>query len=284
MKIVFWSLLALSLMIAVFAETRTQGASPTKEPSKPANSGEEVDPNSLFPLGKPNGIDIRVESSTSPDKMIVRHNFIPSFVGGQKKLKWVLTHPEDATAMQLGVAADMSYRAGNLQDAGFLYYAARLRAAQDLEKYPPKDSQSASTNWFLSVVIDGVKIDLLRQLFAQPKTLAEVIKRIEAFDPKEPVGYNPGWDHTRHDVPADLFAKNKATLLEDMKPLSELLLLPDYFQAFCVYSEFNNLSEEDQKNPAAIEARAKVAKLMKRIEKEKGLHGVMFQVESKPVD
>jgi hypothetical protein len=287
MRVVFWPLLALLLTITVFTvfpETRTLGAPPEQKPDKQAAANEEFDPNSLFPLGKRNGVHIRAESSASPDGMIVRHNFVPSFVRGQKKLKWVLAHPEDATAIQLGVAADMSYRAGNLRDAAFLYYAARLRAAQDLEKYPPKDAQGTSTEWFLSVVIDGVKIDLLRELYAQPKTLAEVVKRIEAFELEEPTGYNPGWDYARHDVPADLFAKNKAALIESIKPMSDLLLLPDYFQAFCVYREFNNLSEKDQKNPATVEARAKAANAMKRIEKEKGLHGVMFQVDSKPID
>jgi hypothetical protein len=288
MRALPWLLFVLSLTTAVCAENRIQaappdkGASPDKGQNKLADSDEAIDPTTLFPLATRNGIHIRAETSTSPDKMIVRHNFIPSFAVGYRKLKKVAAHPEEATAIQLGVAADMTFRAGNLQDAAFLFYAARLRAYQDIEKYPPKDL--AGTNWFLSVVLDGVKIDLLRSLYLQPKVLAEVVKRIEALDLKEPAGYDPGWSYERHKAPADLFAKNKALLLDDLKPTSELLLLPAYFQAFCVLRECNDLSQEQQQTPAITERRTKATDTMKRLEKEKNLHGLIFQIESQPVD
>jgi hypothetical protein len=129
-----------------------------------------------------------------------------------------------------------------------------------------------------------VKIDLLRDLYIKPKTLAKVVKRIEAFVLKEPAGYNPGWDYTRHDVPAGLFAKNKAIVLENMKPTSELLLLPEYFEAFCALRTCNELSEEEQKDVAVAERRSKALAAMRRIEKEKKLHGVIFQTEQNPPD
>jgi len=283
MRVVFCPVLALSFAIAVLAEVRAQAAPPDK--GRNAEAEEGVDPNSLFPLAKRNGIEMRiVERSTSPDGNIVRKDIVPSFVGGKKALKKIVAHPENATAIQLAVAADTSYRAGNLQEAAFLFYAARLRVYQDIEKYPPKESSSASTNWFLSVLLDGVKIDLLRDLYIKPKTLAKVVKRIEAFVLKEPAGYNPGWDYTRHDVPAGLFAKNKAIVLENMKPTSELLLLPEYFEAFCALRTCNELSEEGQKDVAVAERRSKALAAMRRIEKEKKLHGVIFQTEQNPPD
>jgi hypothetical protein len=281
MRIAFRPVLALSLTIVVFVGTRVQANPPDKRGNAQAEEG--LDPNSLFPLGKQNGIHITVETSTSPDKMIVSHNFIPSFVGGQKELKKVVSHPENATGIQLGVAADMSYRAGNLQEAAFLFFAARLRLDQDFEKFPPKDA-AVRTDMFFTMVLDAVKLDLLHDLYSQPKVLAEVVKQIETFELKEPGRYNPGWDYTRHDVPADLFAKNKATMLEDMKPISELLLLPDYFLAFRVYRESYQLTEDEQKLPVVLEGRTKAVNAMKRIEKEKKLHGVIFQIEHSQVD
>jgi hypothetical protein len=282
MRAFFWSLLALSLAVVVFAEMPAQAA-PADGKGQKSDADEALDPNDLFPLAKQNGVTVRVVQETSPDKMIKRNYFIPSFVGGKKELKKVVSHPENATGIQLAVAADMNYRAGNLPEAAFLFYVARLRLEQDFEKYPPKDD-AVRSNMFFSMVLDAVKNDLMQDLYVQPKALGEVVKRIETFEPKEPAGYNPGWEHTRHDVPADFFAKNKAILLGEMKPVSELLLVPDYFLAFRVYRESYALTEEEQALPAVLEGRTRATNAMKRIEKEKNLHGFMFQVEHKPVD
>jgi hypothetical protein len=282
MRPTFWSVLALSLAIVALADNSGRGAPP--DGRKALSSDEAFDPNTLFPLGKRNGVTIRVESSSLPDEMIVSHNFIPSFVGGQKTLDKVLAHPENATAIQLAVATDMTYRAGNLKEAAFLFYAARLRWYQDSEKYVPAESSSASTTMFMDYMLNGVRVDLLRELYLKPEILAAVVKRIESLALKEPAGYNPGWDYVRHDVSADLFAKNKATVLESLKPTAELLLVPDYFQAFRVYRASYELSEADQKNPEVLKYREKAANAMRRIEKERNLHGLMYQTDDKPVD
>jgi hypothetical protein len=286
MRVVFWPVLALVLAIAVSAEIRVQADPPAKGQNAPADEGTDAD--ALFPLVKRNGIEMRiVEKSASADKNIVRRDIVPSFIGGQEVLNTIVAHPENATAIQLAAAADVTYRAGDLPEAAFLFYAARLRVYQDLEKYPPNESQAAGTNWLLGVLLDGVKIDLIRGLYLQPKVLADVVKRLESFELKEPASYDPGWDYTRHDVPADLFAKNKATMLAAIKPTSQLLLLPEYFAAFREYRDCDLLLTSDPikggRGLAEVEKRRKnAADTMRRIENEMKLQGPMYQVDQAP--
>jgi hypothetical protein len=284
MRVVSLSVLLLLLSVAFFAEIRAQAADSNQAQNAQADEG--VDPDLLFPLAKRNGLEMIALETPVPSlgKDVTNTQFVATFKGGKKALKNVLAHPETATGIQLAVASYMTYRAGDLADAAFLYYASRLRFYHDLGKYEPKDSGNASTNWFLSLLVDSAKADVLRDLYLQPAVLGQVVKRIEAFEMKEPTGYSPGWDYTLHSVRADLFTKNKAIVLENLKPTSELLLIPEYFAEYRTVRECNEMPAEEQKNPAAADRRSKAIDAMRRIEKEKNLHGPIYQIDHNPPD
>ncbi len=216
-------------------------------------------------------------------KDVTNTQFVATFKGGKKALEKVLAHPENATGIQLAVASYMAYHAGDLRNATFLYFASRLRFYQDLDKYVP-NSSTISTEWFLSLLVDSVKDDVLRESFMQPEILADVVKWIETFEVKEPAGYNPGWDYTLHNVLTNLFAKNKAMTLEYLKPISELLLIPEYFEAYRTVRVCNEMSPEQQKQPAAMKRRQQAIDAMRRIETEKKLHGMIFQLDNNKPD
>jgi hypothetical protein len=289
MRAFFWLVLTLSLTLAFLAEVRVNAA--PEDEKGAAQADDSIDPTTLFPLAKRNGLVIQAVKTESPlNKNITNVNFEASFAGGRKTLEKVVAHPENATAIQLAVAAATMYRAGDLEEAGFLFNAARLRLSHDLDKYEPKNTGSTSTDWFVSVLFDKLAQDVITSLSLDPKVMSKVVKRIESFDLKEPQGYNPGWDYTPHTMPDDVFAKNRAKLLANIKPTSELLLVPEYFDAFREYRQCNALLTADilkdgKGLPDVTKRRDKAAETMRLIENKKGLRGLMFQVDqASPVD
>jgi hypothetical protein len=287
MKIAFQPVLALSLAALVLLAPSLLRASPDGPSKNAPQTKEGVDLGGQFPLNKRNPIQLSMETVTlAGDKENVRRTLVPTFVAGDKALKEVIAHPENANAFELATAASGALRAGDLEEAGLLIFAARLRGFQDLECYPPSNKgQTASTETLLGMVIGSVKSDVvLSRLQFEPKVLAGVVKRLDALQLNEPAGYTPGWDYTKHASKPNLFAKNKAEMLDELRPMSALLFSPDYFAAFKCYSEFNNLPSEAQKQPANVKSRDEAVKTMKRIEKEKNLHGVMYQVDHAEVN
>jgi hypothetical protein len=279
MKIVFRSVLTLSLATFVLLAASFLRAAPDAPGKNTSQSNGDGNRDGLFPLNKHNAIKVSIEKVT--DKNGERYSMSPTFAAGDKALKQVIAHPENATSVELATAAARALRAGDLQEAGFLIFAAQLREYQDLETYPPADEgQAASTKTLLRTLIGCVRSDVvLQELQFQPKVLASVVKRLESLQLQEPAGYKPGWDYTKHTANRDLFAKNKANMLAELKPTSDLLLMPEYLAAFRRFSEFNNLPSESQKLPANVKSRDQAVKTMKRIEKEKNLQGVMYQVD-----
>jgi hypothetical protein len=277
MKIVVRPVLTLLLATLALLATSFLPAS-SDAPNKSTPQSDEV-PNldGPCPLNKHNAIQLNVETVTLPgDQKIMRLN--PTFVAGNKALKAVIAHPENANAVELATAAAGALRAGDLEQAGLLIFAARLRGFQDLESYPP--AEESQTHTWLGMLLSCVKADVVHhELQFQPKAFAQVVKRLEAFQLKEPADYKPGWNYSKHTAHPDLFAKNKAEMLAELKPIGDLLLMPDYLAAFKRYCEVNELSPEMQKSPVKVKKRAGAVETMKRIEKEKNLQGVMYQVD-----
>jgi hypothetical protein len=287
MKIVFQPVLTLSLATLVLLAPSLLHASSDVPSESAPQSKEGVDLDRQSPLNKRNPIRLSMETVTlAGDKENVRRTLIPTFVAGDKALKEVIAHPENANAFELATAASGALRAGDLEAAGLLIFAARLRGFQDLECYPPANKgQTASTEALLGMVISFVKSDVvLRRLQFEPKALVGVVKRLEALQLKEPTGYTPGWDYTKHTAKPGLFAKNKAEMLDELKPMAALLSSPEYLAAFKRYSEFNNLPPEAQKQPANVKSRDQAVKTMKRIETEENLRGVAYQVDHAEVN
>jgi hypothetical protein len=286
MKTVSWPVLALSLATLVLLSPRVLRAATDGASDKMPQANKLSTPDELFPLNKHNGILVHIQTiHGTGGKETVRYSLNPTFVAGDQALKKVIADPENANAIELAVAAAGAFRAGDLKEAGLLIFAAQLRESQDLEIYPPKEGETVSTKTLLGMLIGCVKTDVVSGgLQFQPKVLAGVVKRLETLQLKEPADYKPGWDYAKHTAKPDLFAKNKANLMGELKPTSDLLLMPEYFAAFKCYCEFNELRSEMQKSPANVKSRAQAIKTMKRVEREKDLQGIMYQVEHAEVN
>jgi hypothetical protein len=281
MKIAFLPISILISIIAISSDIYAQKNDSDQEMT-PREQADFLD--TMFPLAKQNGIDMNIVRVDSQDNNIVRNDFVATFKDGRKTLEQVISHPETATAIQLFVATDMTYRSGNLHEAGFLFHAGCVRLYHDLEKYPPRESDAGNTKWFLNVLENSVRIDLVRNLYSHPKILVEVVKQLEAWNMKEQPGYKPGWEYTPKDVPADLFAALKAEVLEGLKPLSVLLNIPEYFEAVSTMRECNELPLDQQEDKAVAQRRSKAEDVMRRIEKEQNLRGIIYQSVDHPAE
>lgn len=272
-------LLTLLLVLPVFVDGRVLAANASPIQSDQADEG--VDPDMLFPLAKRNGL--RMEAIVTPlsqlGKGVTNTQFVATFKDGNNTLKQVVEHPATANGIQLAVAAYMTYRAGDLEEAAFLFYESRLRFYYDLERYEPValGSGLSDVKWFLSLLIESVKRPLIRDLYMQPEVFAKVVRRIEAFDLQTPTEYDPGWDYTLRDVPTNLPSQYKMEMVETMKPIAQLLAMPEYFEAFRVLRACNDLPLDRQEDLIIVARRTKAEETMRRIEDSKNLHGIIYQ-------
>lgn len=190
-----------------------------------------------------------------------------------KELEEVLKNAEATPTAILLTGAYSAYGSGRLEDAAFLLYTARIRRKHDLDKYQPTEAGANDPNVYLSYLFNNISEPVNPQIFLRPVEYAAVVKRLDAWTMKDPSGYNPGWDFVLSDVPPDFPAKVKSEYMDFYKPLATLLSIPEYFQAFKVVREYNDLSLEKQSDPAAMKRRSEAMDIMRRIEKSKNLKG-----------
>lgn len=190
------------------------------------------------------------------------------FKGGAKSVDYVLAHAETLSADQLLIGANTAHGLRRLPDACLLLNAGRVRARYDLERYEPKGTGGNSPGVALAALEDGVAQVVIRDIVLRPADYAESLKRFEAWNLQESVaGHQPGWEYLREvKVPARLAAEIKEKLLDNAKPMATLLGMPEYFVAFKVFREVNDLPEDKQQDPAVQVRRKQAEETMRRIE------------------
>ena len=137
-----------------------------------------------------------------PDLTINKDEFPIIVKAGGKALDYVLDNPERMSSMNLMAAAGTAYRLDRLQDAGFLCYAAQIRARYDANRYLPdfSDRESRSGGVGISLTMPLMGTPITSKLWLQPENFAKVVERLEAWDIDESPDYDPGWKFTRGDV------------------------------------------------------------------------------------
>jgi hypothetical protein len=106
-----------------------------------------------------------------------------------------------------------------------------------------------------------------------------MVERLDAWSIKTPPGYDPGWESTPSETPADLFAKLKSASLEDAKKLSTLLNIPEYLAAMKVVREVNDRWGLDKPGQADAKRRDKAIMTLKRFEEGNHLDGVVHAID-----
>lgn len=185
-----------------------------------------------------------------------------------KALESVLKAPEERSALILYASAGAASKEKRLEDAGFLFYAAQLRAQFDKKCFPPKYKGGDSPFVLYSALSEQLGSGINPAIMADPKAFAKVTERIKAWNPTASKDYNPGYEFTERKTEKearDAAKPNRTEFISRMSDLSALLNDAEYFTAFRVVQAYN--LTRDNKRPTK-EANDKATETLK--EKKSG--------------
>jgi hypothetical protein len=190
----------------------------------------------------------------------------------------VLAHPTTTPTTALYLAAGAALQSGQLADAGFLFYAARIRAAFDQALFPPEGTGGNSPLVALGALQFQLGSVLNPTLMADPKAYARVVKKVKAWKPEAPADYQPGWQYSRRTtlpVAESAIRELRAKFIEQMGGMSTLLNDPEYFAAMRTVQKFNLGKDAERPTREAYDA---ALKTMRGIEQAKGIKGPAGQI------
>lgn len=194
-------------------------------------------------------------------------------------LDQVLANADTTSTSTLYIAASAALKAGKLSDAGFLFYAARIRTAFDQALFPPQGSGGDSPLVALGALQFQLGSTLNPVLMADPKAYAAVVEKMKKWTPHAPDDYKPGWQYkqrTTLKAAEDAIRELRAKFIEQMGAMSALLNDERYFAAFRTVQKFNQSPPAERPTREAYDA---ALKTMREIETAKGIAGPASRVK-----
>lgn len=187
--------------------------------------------------------------------------------------KRVLSDAEHMSAMVLYLAAAEGLKSGQLSEAGFLFYAARIRGVFDQALFPPTGTGGNSPQVLLGALQQQIGLSLNPALMSDPKAYAAAVGRVKAWNPSAPENYDPGWEHkgrTTLELAERAIREMRQKFIEQMVGMSTLLNDPDDFAATRVVQKYNLATASPRPTKADYDA---AITTMAEIEKSKGIPG-----------
>jgi hypothetical protein len=203
----------------------------------------------------------------------------------KKAVGYVLAHTAAAPAAAMYIAAAKSLELGRLEDAGFLYYAAQLRARFDLKRFPPVGKGGDSPGVALAAVSQQVGSAVNPAVMRDPKLFKTVIARVRAWDVNTVPGYDPGWKFALAPPPAEARAFSGSVKDEYLKPAEGLVTLldtPEYFEAWRIVQDANFAPYDGKPHPERDAEKAQAEKRLREIEERMGIEGLFYRKDSPP--
>jgi len=198
----------------------------------------------------------------------------------RKALDSVLAHASTTSAIHMLEASLTALRLGRLEDAGFLFFAGKLRGRVDMECFPPIGQGGDSPGVALTAVGFQIGGALNPAIMREPKSFKAAIDRVRAWDVQMPRGYDPGWEHTKPKPAVEaraVAAKAKEEYLKPADGLATLLNTPEYFEAFKIVQDYNFSDPKEQVKPEAMERMDRAQKQLREIEEKKGIEGLFYK-------
>lgn len=194
-------------------------------------------------------------------------------------LTYILGHTAEAPSLQLFIGATAAMGNNRLEDAAFLFYIAQMRSRYDLLRFPPKATGGDSPAAVLAALNQQIGAAVNPAIMRQPAALANVVKRVEAWSPAVPAGYEPGWPHTtgKQDAAKTLFNTQRAAFKKQFGAISTLLNDPEYFAAFKTVQDYNFSNAEQMKDPRRKKAKQDAEGKMLAIERMRNLEGLYYK-------
>lgn len=137
----------------------------------------------------------------------------------------------------------------NIEEAAYLFYAAKLRVVCDRELFPPKAEGANSPFIAFGALSQVIGESLNPEITNDPELYERVINRIIALNPLPEVGYKPSWDYKSINNIEEakiscLSYKKKFTKLYQRQ--SKLLINKEYFSVFKRIKEYNSSTFREQ--------------------------------------
>lgn len=192
---------------------------------------------------------------------------------------YIVGHAAEAPSLQLFIGALGAIGNNRLQDAAFLFYVAQMRSRYDLVRFPPAETGADSPTALLAALNQRIGAAVNPAIMREPASLAAVVKRVEAWSPATPAGYEPGWAHTagKQDAAKALFASQRAAFKKHFGAISALLSDPEYFAAFKIVQDYNFSNAEQMKDPRRKKAKDDAEGKMLAIERRRDIEGLYYK-------
>jgi hypothetical protein len=200
-----------------------------------------------------------------------------------RALKRVLKTPGEFSAAILYVGCGAAFRLQRLEDAGFLLYVAHIRAEFDYALFPPIGTGEDNPLLALHALHVELGTVLSPALMAEPKSFAQVLTRVKAWQPRVPPGFKPGWEYSKKGSEKQAeraMADARKDLVAQLSDFSTLLQDAAYFAAFKTVQDYN-LKVADESGRPTKEAYESACHAMEQIEKEKSIVGFAASFKSR---
>ena len=194
-------------------------------------------------------------------------------------VEYIVTNATAAPSLQLFVGASAAVANKRISDGAFLFYVAQMRSRYDLLLFPPKGSGGENPTVLLAALNQQIGAEVNPAIMRDPKALAAVVKRVEAWTPAVPAGYEPGWAHTpgKKDAAQALFTAQRTEFRKRFGALSSLLADAEYFAAFRTVQDYNLATSREQfEDPKRKKAAEAAEAKMKEIETRRGIEGLYY--------
>jgi hypothetical protein len=192
-------------------------------------------------------------------------------------LESVLKTPDQYSARILYTSAGVAFKENHLEDSGFLYYAAQLRAEFDQVCFPATDKESSRPSILYGVISESIGNEVYPAITARPKVFAKVVSRLKSWTPKASNDYLPGykfWERNTQKQAYDATKPKQTKFINRMSDLSVLLNDENYFTAFQIIQAYNRANNRQKPTREAV---AKANEAMKRIEQDSRQKGVLSE-------
>jgi hypothetical protein len=151
---------------------------------------------------------------------------------------------ERANSESMFMAAAEMVRKKRLEDAGYFFYVAQLRARIDLDCYEPLEPDDGGNGPGLAIAAVRMRLGEIINpaLMRDRDAFGRAIDRVEKWSPAYSPGYSPGWKF-KHEVSEAEFKagaqETKSRWLGQMREYNRLLQNDEYYHLFCLVQEYN---------------------------------------------
>ena len=185
----------------------------------------------------------------------------------------VLKTTDRTDAMILFIAANTAYVLKRIEDAGFLFHAASIRGAFDLQRYPPLAVGGNSPGVYLGFLRSNAGQEINPALTEDPKIYISVTQKVASWDCKVVAQYKPGWEYKTINASSPSCEKIKEERVGPMQAISKLFGNSHYVSAFMQVKKYNLLPYKEKQLADRKNTYDKALATMVNIEKEAGLKG-----------